>query len=98
MTNKQHLITIIKLITKIDIKTIESIFEIINKYDWAVFCSYMGEYDHPEERYEAKKTLHESLKCYGANASTIFELLHGDSYTSKFYEDRFHYMDDDMED
>lgn len=98
MTNKQHLINTINLISKIGIETVESVFEIINKYDWAVFCSFMDDYDHPEERRVAEKALHESLKNYGANASVIFEMLHDDSYTAKFYNDNFHHMDDDLED
>ncbi len=39
----------------IDIPTMTSIYEAINKRDWAVFCSYMGDYDHPGERVAAKK-------------------------------------------
>lgn len=38
------------------------IFDIINECDWKIFCSQMGDYDHPMERVNAKKEMERKLK------------------------------------
>ena len=49
MTNKEFLLQMLQAETKLSNGGILDLFQIINEYDWAVFCSQMGDYDHPGE-------------------------------------------------
>lgn len=48
-----------KLAEMFNISTVvaSTIYHAINEYDWTVFCSYMGDYDHPRERVAAEEQL-----------------------------------------
>lgn len=55
-TNKEHLIEMLQKETKVSLGEVSELFDIINEYEWSCFCSYMGDYDHPGERVQAKKS------------------------------------------
>ena len=67
MTNNEFLLQMLQAETTdisnehLPAETVKEVFEIINEYDWAVFCSQMGDYDHPGERVRAKQVLDEKL-------------------------------------
>ena len=107
MTNKEYLID--KLWEHheyVDRKTIEVIFDAYNKKDWAVFCSQMGDYDHPYERVLAKQKLEEELDKithpFGSLSYPVLEAVEAvrqgleyDNETSRFYHKHFHTMDEE---
>lgn len=102
MTNKEKLIDIIQFETGHSKDDIEKIFEAVNKYEGACFCSQMGDYDHPEERIAAKRVLNKELKEFDFMvAYEVFSLLDGNSLNprqeniARFYNRRFHKMDDE---
>lgn len=95
MTKKEKLIQMIceKIRFDFEKETIEKIFEIINEYDWACFCSQMSDYDKPMERVEARDKLNEKMKEFPFyTACEIWNLIKGDNETSSFYSDNFHSM------
>ena len=55
---KKYEVYIKKLAKEFNISeaTATEVYKIINEYDWAVYISYMADYDHPEERVKAKPT------------------------------------------
>lgn len=109
MTKKEHLIELLfaHCPGNVDKKCVEVCFDIINKYDWAVFCSQMGDYDHPGERKQAKedmeKQLYEFTHPFGTESFVMKEVvehvqrnLEGDIYeASKFYNNNFHHMSEE---
>lgn len=106
MTNKEHLIELLfaHCPGNVDKKTVEVCFEIVNKYDWAAFCSQMGNYDYPEERREAKETmdkeLYEFTHPFGTESYSLMSVaehvtnnLSGTvSVSARFYFRNFHNM------
>ena len=98
-TNKEHLIEMLLKETGLScIDVVEEIFNIINEYDWAVFCSQMGDYDHPGERRAAKETMDEKLSFYMlATREKIWKLLKEDGEISDFYHTNFHHMNEAMQ-
>ena len=97
-TNKEHLIEmVLKELGFSDSskEVVEEIFKIINEYDWAVFCSYMADYDCPGERVQAKKVLDEKSSFYKKETfEKIWSLLKEEnSEIHKFYNKNFHNMD-----
>lgn len=99
MTNKKHLLEKIQKETKLSSGAVTDLFEIINDYDWACFCSYMGDYDHPSERVQAKKVLDEKLKNYQEEDwKKVWNLLEeNEGYIRSFYNKHFHSMSDKFE-
>jgi len=92
-TNKEHLIEMLQKETKLSFGGVLDLFDIINEYDWAVFCSYMGDYDYPGERVQAKKVLDEKLSHYQENDwKKVWSLLNEDGEIHSFYHDNFHHM------
>ena len=74
-------------------EVIEEIFKIINEYDWAVFCSYMDDYDHPGERVQAKKVLDEKSSFTKKETfEKVWSLLKEDGEIHSFYNSHFHTM------
>lgn len=55
--------------------TAADIYKIVNTFDWKVFCSYMADYDHPEERVKAKKVLDEKRSHYSEEFQKIFDKI-----------------------
>ena len=97
MTNKEFLLQMLQAETT-DIfpaETVKEVFEIINEYDWAVFCSQMGDYDHSGERVRAKQVLDEKLSFYVVAGPQIWKLLEEDGEIHKFYNSHFHTMKDE---
>lgn len=70
---------------KISEATAKSIYEAINKYDVDVFCSYMADYDHPEERTEALEVLNKFKGLYSTEFQKTINAIQ-------------EYMDKDKED
>lgn len=103
MTKKDKLIDMLADgISTVDRRTVEEIFIIINEKDWAVFCSQMGDYDHPEERIEAKKVMNEKLEKLIGNSYTlqdavayVLRSLSMDIYPAcDFYHKNFHTLNE----
>lgn len=93
-TNKEHLIEMLQKETNLSSGGVLDLFDIINEYDWAVFCSYMADFDCPGERVEAKKVLDEKLNHYRENDwKKIWSLLNDDGEIHSFYNANFHKMD-----
>lgn len=106
MTNKEFLIAELhKHCGDVDLKTVEHIFQIINKRDWADFCSQMGDYDHPEERVFAEKEMNDKLEELAGNSyalqdavAYVLRALKMDIYpTSSFYHRNFHKMNEEYD-
>ena len=98
MTNKDFLLQMIEQQTGISIDVVSEIFSIINEYDWKVFCSQMGDYDHPEERIQAKKVLDEKLSHYDESEwKKVWELLEESGEIHNFYFSNFHNMNKEKE-
>lgn len=107
MTKKEYLIgRLHDHISYVDRKTVEVIYEAINKRDWAVFCSQMGDYDHPSERVQAEKDLEAELgkitHPFGVLSYSVLEAvdvikkeLSYDFEIGKFYRANFHSMNDE---
>ena len=109
MTNKEYLIELLfaHCPGNVDRKTVEVCFEIVNKYDWACFCSQMGDYDHPGERRHAKevmdKELYEFTHPFGTEsyslesvAAHVTNSLAGTlDKAARFYHRNFHNMKED---
>ena len=106
-TNREHLIEMLFQhcpgnVTK---QVVEECFKIINKYDWAVFCSQMGDYDHPGERIHAKEVMEKELEefkhpfgtvCYTniEVAEHVIRNLTMDIYPAhNFYHQHFHNLE-----
>lgn len=96
-TNKEYLLEEIRKETGLSNGAVLDIFEIINEYDWKVFCSQMGDYDHPEERETAKKILDEKLSSYSKRTwKKVWKLLEEtDNHISSFYIKHFHNLKDE---
>ena len=96
MTKKEHLLEMLRKETNLSSGAVLDLFEIINKYDWDVFCSYMGDYDHPGERVEAEKVLDEKLRHYcKAEWVKVWYLLKEKGEIRNFYDDNFHTINDE---
>lgn len=96
MTNKEFLLQMLQAETKLSGGGVLDLFDIINEYDWAVFCSQMGDYDHPGERVQAKKVLDEKLSHYPERTwKKVWKLLKEDGEIRNFYNSHFHTMKDE---
>lgn len=96
MTNNEFLLQMLQAETKLSNGGILDLFQIINEYDWAVFCSQMGDYDHPGERVQAKKVLDEKLSAYREEDwKKVWKLLKEDGEIRNFYNSHFHTMKDE---
>lgn len=74
---KKYEVYIKKLAKKFNISeaTATEVYKIINEYDWAVFISYMADYDHPEERVKAEKVLNEKRSHYSEEFQKTFDKI-----------------------
>lgn len=101
MTNKEKLIRDISTKVNLGYGFVEQVFEIVNKRDWAIFCSQMGDYDHPGERVAANKTFEEEMLklCMtdSLNSDTVVLKARTADLISKsqFYHDKFHTMNEE---
>lgn len=81
---------------RISLATAKDIYEAINKYDYACFCSYMGDYDYPQERVAAEKDLNRFKNFYSFNFQKVInkvqEFMKNDS------EYNIHEMNKDVDD
>lgn len=74
---KKYEVYIKKLAKEFNISeaTATEVYKIINEYDWAVYISYMADYDHPEERVKAKKVLDEKRSHYSEEFQKTFDKI-----------------------
>lgn len=98
MTKKENLIQMLSKEFNEEVSKVEKGFEIINKREWAIFCSYMGDYDHPEERTQAEKDFEKESeefdKEFMQKMDKIFEDIQ--SGCGKYYHDNFHKMSEEV--
>ena len=92
MTNKEHAVELAVVATGSTVETAQSVYEAVNKYDWAVFCSYMADYDHPEERAQAGLELDDKLANLKSSGSEKVDELVEFYKKDAFYEKHFHHM------
>ena len=106
MTKKDKLIDMIaEGISSVDRKTVEEIFNIIYECDYKIFCSQMGDFDHPMERVHAKeerkqkfeKLAGESYTLQDAIAYTIRNLTMDIYPAKKYYFENFHTLNEEVE-
>ncbi len=71
------------------------IYNEINRYDWTVFCSYMGDYDHPEERTAAENKLAKTREALAEEYREIFDNIQ--KFMSNDREYNIHKMDKEVE-
>lgn len=99
MTNKEKFISSVATITFVDKEVVEKLFEIVNERDWAIFCSQMGDYDHPGERVAANEKFNQKvhdmvdgLSELGREAHLyVIDLINH----SEFYSKHFHTMNEE---
>lgn len=75
--------------------TAKTVYEEINKYDWACFCSQMGDYDQPGERVAAKKQLDRFKNFYSENFQKVINSVQ--EYMNNDEEYNIHSMDKEVE-
>lgn len=104
MTYNEKMIEMICLETGYSKNVIETIVTEIEKYDYACFVSQMGDYDHPEERKEARMILNEKLNAFEFTTAAKLWCLLGngrlnprEEKIAQFYHDNFHSMKSDYE-
>ena len=95
MTKKEAYIQKISSNFRISEATAKDVYEIINKYDCDVFCSYMADYDHPEERAAAKQVLERRRGHYSETFQKIFDSIQ--DFMSKDEEYNIHKMNEEVE-
>lgn len=101
MTNKEKIIEIICEESGCDVSVVSRVFEIVNKKDWADFCSEMGDYDHPEERVQAEKVFDLQIAKYAdeldLSSSEILIELSNEIIHCELYRNSFHKMNQEYE-
>lgn len=99
MTNEEKIIQMISRKVFDEIEVVTAIYKAVNKYDWDCFCSQMGDYDHPEERVEARKVFSETVKNFEPFVvCKIWELLADkNAKIGIFYSEHFHSMSKEFE-
>lgn len=107
MTNKEFLIDLLDEECAGERKDVERCLDIFNEYDWAVFCSQMGDYDHPGERVYAKKVFNNKIAEFthpsgepenhilSSIVKHIETQLSYDCRAGRFYNRNFHYMNEE---
>lgn len=73
MTRKEALLAKIKDETFAMCKpeAVDKVYEAVNKRDWAIFCSQMGDYDQPGERVRAKEVFEKEIAEIAADKGLI---------------------------
>lgn len=98
MTNKEKLIQDITASTcgNYTEEEVKQVFNIVNKRDWAIFCSQMGDYDHPGERVQAHEAFVKELAEFAneGKARELAERIEKDT----FYHQKFHTMNEEYSD
>lgn len=70
-------------------------YEAIFKYDMACFCSFMADYDHPEERVAAEKELNRFKGMYSPEFQKVLNKVQ--QYMKDDSEYNIHEMDKDVD-
>lgn len=76
----------------IPVETADGIYKAINKFDWEVFCSYMADYDHPEERKAAREKLNSIREKYDTE---LFDKIQ--DYMSDDNNYSIHHMEEEVD-
>lgn len=95
MTNKEYVINKLVKLVSLDSETVEKVYSIINARDWKIFCSYMGDYDHPYERVQAEEEMNKAFQEIAVSPEVIEVIksnLKPDSELGAFYDKNFHNM------
>lgn len=87
MTHKDKIIDMIVEKTGADRAAVERGYMLVHKKECDIFCSYMGDYDHPEEREEAEQEFNEKATPLD---HTIDELLKRGNPIGNYYNEHFH--------
>lgn len=98
MTKKENLIQMLSKELNEEVSKVEKGFEIINKREWAIFCSYMADYDHPEERTQAKKDFEKESEEFDKEFMQKMDKIldNIENGCGEYYHDNFHKMDEEM--
>ena len=80
---------------KLSPATTKTIYEAVNKYDWKCFCSYMADYDQPQERVAAKKELDRFKNFYSENFQKVINNVQDFMKSDEEYD--IHKMDEEVE-
>lgn len=99
MTRREKLIADLKKeLDSVTIETIEKVFNLVHARDFAIFCSYMGDYDHPGERVAAEETFKKAIADIEQHSIYPMYVLEGVVNTiekSDYYNKNFHHMGED---
>ena len=95
MTKKTLYIQKLSKEFKISEATAKTIYEMINKKDWADFCSYMADYDQPQERVAAQKEFDAAKGNYSPEMQTVIDSIVQFMNSDKEY--NIHHMNDEVE-
>lgn len=71
------------------------IYKIVNEFDWKVFCSYMADYDHPEERTAARHELLAKRNNFPEDFREIFDEI--EIFIHNLEEYNIHKMNEEVE-
>lgn len=71
------------------------IYKIVNDFDWKVFCSYMADYDHPEERTTARHELLEKRNNFPEDFRETFDEI--ETFIHNLEEYNIHKMNEEVE-
>ena len=75
--------------------TAADIYKIVNDFDWKVFCSYMADYDHPEERTEARHELLAKRNNYSESFRETFDEI--ETFIHNWEDYNIHKMNEEVE-
>lgn len=80
---------------KISEPTAAMIYKSTNTYDWTVFCSQMGDYDHPGERVAAKEKFENEMSVFSENfrKNVVDKIVEYMEHDSEYY---IHDMDKEI--
>lgn len=95
MKRREVLIQKIAKTFNISEETAADIYKIVNEFDWKVFCSYMGDYDHPEERTEARQELLAKRNNYSESFRETFDEI--ETFIHNWEEYNIHKMNEEVE-
>lgn len=99
MTKKENLIQMLSKELNEEVSKVEKGFEIINKREWAIFCSYMADdRDHPEERTRAEKDFEKESEEFNRDFMFKMNEIFRDRTKGcgKYYHDNFHKMSEQI--
>lgn len=73
---------------------IKLIYEKVNQLDWKIFCSYMADYDQPQERVAAEAEFQKFKNMYSPIVQRVFDEIR--EYMKNDPEYNIHKMDEEV--